>query len=402
MTAATPVVQAGAPRSRRIESLRAVAALGVVISHVYGTSVAYGPATESTFLHRVLFGGGFGVLLFFALSGYLLFKPFALHRWGGGSAIDLGRYARNRALRILPLYYVLIVILLIAYRAPPSFWVRFGLFAQSLFNDTVFRIDPPTWSLAVELQYYILLPFIAGGIAVLSRGRLAVATLVLLILGAISLALRLVTVYLPAGASPAWRYAFPTNFVFFVPGMLLPLIQLRLAGAAEPRWLRSWLGNATLWWLAALAVFALVAYRYQLEALLVIATFLVVGACVLPLRGGRELAVLDWRPLALLGVASYSLYLWHDPILAALARLHLAPSGFVPLILVALPACIVVAVISYAALEAPWLRLRSHWANTVPLPARPALEEEGAAPDACGRTRGDLDRVQRKEPSHVD
>jgi peptidoglycan/LPS O-acetylase OafA/YrhL len=100
-----PVVdQAGELRSARIESLRAVAALAVYVGHVFGQANAYDPArTQDTFLDRALLGGGFGVYLFFALSGYLLFLPFARRDYAGGRAVDYRRYAQNRAVRILPL-----------------------------------------------------------------------------------------------------------------------------------------------------------------------------------------------------------------------------------------------------------------------------------------------------------
>src|SRR3954447_21096105 len=100
------VVQAGELRSARIESLRALAALGVLLGHLWGQANAHAAgATMDGFGARVLLGGGFGVWLFFALSGYLLFWPFARAALGDGRRIDLGRYARNRLLRIVPLYY---------------------------------------------------------------------------------------------------------------------------------------------------------------------------------------------------------------------------------------------------------------------------------------------------------
>src|SRR3954454_1054035 len=111
--AATPgpapqVDQAGERRSARIESLRALAALGVLVGHAYGWAHGFGADIYSSYLGRVLLSGGFGVFLFFALSGYLLFLPFARQSYGSGGPISLRRYAINRALRVLPLYYVVI------------------------------------------------------------------------------------------------------------------------------------------------------------------------------------------------------------------------------------------------------------------------------------------------------
>ena len=64
---------------------------------------------------------------------------------------------------------------------------------------------------------------------------------------------------------------------------------------------------------------------------------------------------LDWRPLALIGVASYSLYLWHLPIVEALAPHALALS---------VPVSLAVALLSYRLVETPFLRLRRRWSSS--------------------------------------
>ena len=87
------VTQAGELRSARIESLRAIAALGVLVGHEF--VVARGLRFDS-YLDRVILGGGFGVDLFFALTGYLLFWPFARRLFGDGPRVDLRRYTLNR------------------------------------------------------------------------------------------------------------------------------------------------------------------------------------------------------------------------------------------------------------------------------------------------------------------
>src|SRR4051812_2993963 len=85
------VTQAGELRSARIESLRAIAALGVLLGHQF---VVSNGLRFDTYWDRVAMGGGFGVDLFFALTGYLLFWPFA-RQWFGGAAVA-ARPARPR------------------------------------------------------------------------------------------------------------------------------------------------------------------------------------------------------------------------------------------------------------------------------------------------------------------
>jgi peptidoglycan/LPS O-acetylase OafA/YrhL len=116
---------------------------------------------------------------------------------------------------------------------------------------------------------------------------------------------------------------------------------------------------------------AAVVAEYKLEALTAAAGFLLVGACVLPLRPGRVVQALEWRPLAAIGIASYSLYLWHQPILNAFVGLDIAPESFSGLLAVTAPLCLAVAFASYRLVEEPFLRLRRRWAESNPARARP-------------------------------
>jgi peptidoglycan/LPS O-acetylase OafA/YrhL len=76
--------------------------------------------------------------------------------------------------------------------------------------------------------------------------------------------------------------------------------------------------------------------------------------------------VLDWRPLAALGVASYSLYLWHFPIVSRIAGSSWVPHRYLALLALCLPLSCLVALISYHVVEAPFLRLRRQWSSVNP------------------------------------
>jgi peptidoglycan/LPS O-acetylase OafA/YrhL len=380
------VVQAGETRSSRLESLRGLAALSVVTAHVYGTHVLFGRETTDTYLHRLLYAGGFGVSLFFALSGFLLYRPFARRDFAQGHAITLSGYFRNRALRILPLYFAVITILAVVIGTSPRLlqWLRFATFSQTFTNDGVYYLDGPTWSLVDEIHFYILLPAIAIVIAWISRRRPRRAAGALAVLGVASLALKFFLVNGNPTASQVIRFSFPVNFVFFVPGMLLALLQVRWV--ERPSWLRGPMAMSSLWLAAAIALWALVAYDYGFDCAVLAASFLTIGACVLPLRRGVGVAALEWRPLALVGVISYSIYIWHDPIVGRLPRLAFLPSNLLSQLLVALLVCVAVGAISYSLLESPWLRLRGRWAGSGP----GSSEEEAALPDAVPAAGGDL------------
>jgi peptidoglycan/LPS O-acetylase OafA/YrhL len=160
-------------------------------------------------------------------------------------------------------------------------------------------------------------------------------------------------------------YSLPGTFVFFVPGMVVAL--LRLEGQRR-RWSAGALASPGLWLLASVPFWGL-HFRDFSDWPAVVASFLVVGACVLPLRESRALRALEWRPLALLGVASYSLYVWHEPIVHGLR--DATGWGYAPLLALSLAVCAPLALISYRVIEAPFLALRRRWA--------PAAAEQRAA-----------------------
>lgn len=357
----------------RVESLRALAALGVAVGHAWGTAHGYAPsATMNTFVRRLIFGGGFGVYLFFALSGYLLFWPFARHYWGGGATVDLRRYAINRAVRILPLYYVAVVLLLLVQEHGGTWdqWWRFMLFAENFSASTFGKVDGVLWSLVVEVNFYILLPLIAVALARAAAGSRRRAAGTLLLLGGISLA----AWYAHGGNTPngsdLWRHNLPATFFFFVPGMLLALLRLQWQ-ETPPRALAGRIGGSGLWLLASAVLWLVVFDRYNLGPLTALASFLAVGACVLPLRESVARRALDWPPLVAVGVVSYSLYVWHQRVLDNIVKWDAFPSGTAAVFGIALPLALVAAFLSYRLVEAPWLRLRRRW-SSASAPIEPA------------------------------
>jgi len=365
--------------------MRAIAALGVLVGHVWGFAHAYGPEATSSFVRRAILGGGAGVWVFFALSGYLLFWPFVRGQFGGGGRIDLRRYALNRFVRILPLYYVVLVVIMLLGEGggSPSQWGRYALFLENYSDTTIGGgqdvVVGTMWSLVVELHFYLLLPLLAHGMFRLAGRSLGRLALLLAALALASFTLRLFTFTLADQPSAELRYSLPSTLHFFVAGMLVAV--LRVAWQQHPpRALAGPLGSADGWLLASAPVWALVFWSYDLEAVIAAASFLMVAACVLPLRPGPLVRALDWKPLALVGVASYSLYLWHLPIVEAIVGASWAPDGFVPLLAICLPLCVAVALVSYRLVEAPFLALRRRWSpDAAPqAEASPRLQPAGS------------------------
>lgn len=143
-----------------LDGLRALAVLAVVLTHV-------GFQTGTT--ARGLTGGvlarlDIGVTLFFLLSGFLLYRPFAAAHLRGTPAPGLRAYLRNRALRILPAYWVLVLVavpLLTTDRASPGELARQLLLLQTATAGHLLEGLTQTWSLVVEAGFYLLLPALA-------------------------------------------------------------------------------------------------------------------------------------------------------------------------------------------------------------------------------------------------
>jgi peptidoglycan/LPS O-acetylase OafA/YrhL len=365
--------QAGEARSARLESVRAVAALAVLASHVLATIYYFDNAQMTDgFVRRLLFGGTYGVYLFFALSGYLLFWPFAKRYFSDGRPIDLGRYALNRALRILPLYYVVIIGVLILQEngGTAQQWELFLTFSENFSTNTLKLVDGVVWTVVVELHFYLLLPVISWALLKLSRGRLSTAGVLLVGAGLASLALRWATAYgTPADAHPILGSSFPAMFMFFAAGMVVALLRLSWE-RRRPGWLRGPVAGADTWIAVAMGIWlvATLAVPHSgiggVEAATALAAMLFVGACVLPLQPGLAVRALEWRWLATIGVVSYSIYLLHLPILRAIADSGGSLTHSQALYPVTVAICIPLSFITYHLIEAPFLRLRRRWGST--------------------------------------
>jgi peptidoglycan/LPS O-acetylase OafA/YrhL len=373
------IEQAGERRSARIESLRALAALAVFVGHAFALSFGNRPGVFEGTKNQLLVGGGLGVFLFFTLSGYLLFLPFLRAQLGTRDRVRLADYARNRVLRILPLYVVVVTVLSVVrpFGGQISDWWRFMLFVQNYSGQSITLPDSPVWSLQVEMHFYVVLPLVALVLAFVARRSLGLTAAILLVGAAVSYKLRAHGVETRDSLGVLYGlYSLPGLMYLFASGMLMAVARVWIERDGVPSWLRlPVLGWSTAWFAAGVLLYAVMARHDQLfqARLLPFAGFLVVGAAVLPLRPGPATAALEWRPLAIVGVASYSLYLVHVPIIQAITGTHVKVVGgalvtigdgmsFKLTLLLAVLVVAPVTAASYLGIEQPFLRLRKRWA----------------------------------------
>jgi peptidoglycan/LPS O-acetylase OafA/YrhL len=133
--------------------------------------------------------GGTGVHLFFVLSGFLLFLPFARHLLLDSRRPSATHFYKRRLLRIIPAYYVALVVVWAVFERdtivdPVRQFVTHALLVHNYSAETYKGLDGPTWTMAVEVQFYALMPLIAlAAVWLLARSRRA------LILGGVVLLL---------------------------------------------------------------------------------------------------------------------------------------------------------------------------------------------------------------------
>ena len=343
-----------------VDWLRAGAIAGVVLFH-YWKAFATGSSA-------LLFGWS-GVDLFFVISGFVLLLQLE-RRYLKGGRMQYLPYLRNRFLRIAPAFYASLALEVLFFHRDLLF--SGTLLAHLAFVNIVsykiaFSIQPVYWTLAVEMQFYVFLMAAAA----LFRGRKGYAALVAVI--ALSLAYRY-------AVSALWGYSSHAGLVLinqlpgrlsqFAVGMLAAKLYLGdhqgrlgrpvarsvflITGAA----LLALLGR--LWLAGGDGIFDSVAVSTLFHPLLGLAFVLIMLALLNQPQRVRRSVIL--RPVAFLGIISYSLYLWHMFILSVMsdylnmngATLH-GWIGIVP----ALAAAIALSVASYYLIEKTFLRFKA-------------------------------------------
>jgi peptidoglycan/LPS O-acetylase OafA/YrhL len=143
----------------QLDFLRAVAVLLVIVSHWY---------PKDFILNKYTDNGSIGVTLFFVLSGFLITGILLKSQFYVENGEKMSRTIKvfyvRRALRIFPVYYLLLLILFILDidQARNTFWWHFFYGSNFLFwlNGHFVGLLSPFWSLAVEEQFYLIWPFV--------------------------------------------------------------------------------------------------------------------------------------------------------------------------------------------------------------------------------------------------
>ncbi|MCQ9163032.1 MULTISPECIES: acyltransferase family protein [unclassified Arthrobacter] len=328
-TQSSPQSRAGARRARfrpDIQALRAVAVTMVVLTHLWPNRLT---------------GGYVGVDVFFVISGFLITSHLAKEIFGT-SALSFGRFYARRIKRLLPAAFIVLAAgsVAVAIWVPYSEWQptarevmasafyveNWSLAGQSIDYSAINNqatIAQHYWSLSVEEQFYFLWPLALFGLyrlgARLGARRRTILTGITL-LGAASLVYSII--FTAGNPNPAY-FVTPVRVWEFAAGGILAIAAAKVA---LPRLAADVL--AVLGWLAIAA--SALTFSPQTEFPGWSALLPVIGATAVIAGGTGRTRVpfhpfVAWKPVQFVGDVSYSIYLWHWPMIVVAPYVLLAP-----------------------------------------------------------------------------
>jgi peptidoglycan/LPS O-acetylase OafA/YrhL len=344
------------PRVRALDGLRGAAVAGVLLFH-----------------GGHLMGGYLGVDLFFVLSGFLITSLLLVEADARGG-VALGAFWARRARRLLPALALLMVgiALYCAVVATPTelgqirgdalatlaYVANWRAVGATQNYWALFSSPSPlqhTWSLAIEEQFYLLWPLVFVGLLVWWQHAAAKAVLVTALVAAAVSSVLMVLLYDPANTNRSY-YGTDTRGAAILLGVSLAAA-LAVWGPVRGRRGRVLLEGAGV---TGIVVLALAWTRLSGESatlyrggflVCALAAIAVIAAAAHPEAGPISRA-LSWRPLCLLGLISYGVYLFHWPIYVVVTEGSTGTTGWL-LVAIRVALTLVVAVASYLIVEQP-------------------------------------------------
>ncbi|MGI9059912.1 MAG: acyltransferase family protein [Ktedonobacteraceae bacterium] len=422
-----------------LDGVRAIACLTVVAFHVNlitRETQRWSPGNTNLLVSSIMLAGASGVTLFFILSGFLLFLPYAKVMLFEGTWPSARKFYLRRAFRIIPAYYVALCLIILF--SQPQFLqldhlkdlTLFLVFFMDSTQATYQQINGPFWTLAVEWQYYLLLPLLAGVIGFIARRgapQRRFWTVILCLIGVIAWGLCSRYWGLTLTAHPTETLLVPRSvlngvLVFtygvsgkyledFAVGMLISVFYVYARNTTHGNRCAEWLRrlNYGLWGSGIVILLFMALWHFDqwyyhswsfLDGIVIphppgfplydwlneIMLSIGFGLCVTAILFGPTILrrPFEWFPLRWIGFISYSLYMWHLPLLVFFMT-HVdryIPSGnhFLVYSLYWLwIACIIIpfCYLSFLLVEKPWIKIGSRF-----LKDRPKEVKEAQAGDS--------------------
>jgi peptidoglycan/LPS O-acetylase OafA/YrhL len=396
--AATPPAARG-ERFRSLDGVRALAAIAVLFTHAAAySSVQHGVLADYLSQFNI------AVAVFFGLSGFLLYRPFVLAHLKSTSGTPIRTYATRRLARIYPAYWAALAVAVYGL----GLWqfqgrrnTLFGFSLLQLYGGSYVQGLPQAWTLCVEISFYAFLPVYAFVLRRCARRHAFGAELVgVATIAAVGLGLTIARFAKPD--MPGWTIP-PRNGAVFAAGMLLAVLHARREARGGLAWLdrvgRSAFAGVALATVAFLMVVHVVNVRsdrnttphqelgrYLLEIVIVLG--LLVPSVFGPTGKGLVRRFLRHPVMAYLGMISYGIYLWHDPIMVVVHDRWFGwgndQGNLAVVAALGLALTLVVASVSWYVLERPIIRWTQRLPSrrSGPRAAKPSASEPTQAQDA--------------------
>jgi peptidoglycan/LPS O-acetylase OafA/YrhL len=381
-------------RMLELDGYRGLAAIMIIVAHAW---MQGGYPYHQTAFETAVRGFDYAVSLFFALSGMVTFL--AIVRGALTGKVPSGReFFVRRLYRILPAYFLLIIAVWASRFAgtPTDFFdlLRHLTFTQVYDKTHIFWLDGPSWSLADEFHYYILIALLGPPLARIAARRSTTAKK-LAVMATLPAAMLVASLTFTAIASNVMNIPLTDSWVYYNPlaradsfaeGMLLAIL-LSIPGVMKVRpkmaLTLSTLGfvSIAVLWMTRSNFGAAGGYYFAIAG--VSAALLLSGAAML--REQQALSkFLRSRVVQLWATVGLSLYLWHEPVMIQLARWHILyfidpvawPISTIGLIV----ASTLVAFLSYKLVEEPGARLQKLFADLRGRQGRKAPRRSGPPP----------------------
>jgi peptidoglycan/LPS O-acetylase OafA/YrhL len=359
----TSLLEGNKPKSNiaSLDSIRAIAILSVVFFHVAMQTSLKKTSVLPPIIVDFILAGGSGVTLFLVLSGFLLFLPYIKSLLFDSEWPSIRSFYFRRALRIWPGYYIALFVMIILSKSQylqPGHWKHLLLFLTFFMDSsraTFQDINGPFWTLAVEWQFYIILPWLSLAMRPLvQRGslkrRISALALCLMILTLWGLLTRYggyyfsrndTTLGLPhsvfnlavallygvLGPGPHSKYLDD-----FAIGMLTAVCYV-VAQQPFAGTFKIWLQKLSPW-LLGLSILGLIllsewnagiygsdpninlytGFYYEIFHELLYSLSYVALILGVLFGGNFITTIFEWSPFRWIGLISYSMYIWHNPI----------------------------------------------------------------------------------------
>ena len=303
-----------------VQALRAIAVLVVVTFHLWPNELT---------------GGFVGVDVFFGISGFLITSHLVREFESHGTIRLLNFWAR-RIRRLLPAAFFVLGVSLMgtilfapstvwhqvirAIQASALYFANWQLAADSVDYFAAENIATPVqhyWSLSAEEQFYLVWPVLLLGVIVACRRSVQFRRLAIVVITLVTVASLTYSVLISISSqSEGYFSTFSHVWEFGLGGLLAMIMRrpMKLAPAASA--LASWLGFAMI---------VLAAFTFSGDTLFPgYAALLPLAGTMLVIAAGRSSAawsptrLVDWAPVQYTGNISYSLYLWHWPLIVLL------------------------------------------------------------------------------------